>query len=115
MLAHTRSRSALCGLIPTLWQLGQRLSRVLLVLRHLLLQPCQFPRHCLPLSLKGVVGRRNLLHQLANGCLRMLIALLQLPQVLHALVDLGLEVLQQLALVAMRPPIQQLCGSGRRQ
>jgi hypothetical protein len=88
------------------------------VLRHLLLQPCQFPRHRLPLPLKGVVSRRNLLHQLANGCLRLFVALLQLPQVLHALVDLGLKVLQQLALVAVRPPIQQLCGtggSGRRQ
>jgi len=51
----------------------------------------------------------HLCHNFRDGSLRALVGCLQLAQVRHAGLHLRLKVLQQLALVAVWPPIQQLC------
>ena len=98
----------------TLGQLGQRLPRVRRVLRHVDLQAREVGGHGGALPLVALMRCADGGHQLTDGPLRRLIGGLQLPQVRHARLHLCLKVLQQLALVAVRPPIQQLCGGGRR-
>lgn len=55
----------------------------------------------------------HLRHHIRDGALGALVGGLQLAQLRDAGLHLRLKVLQQLALVAVRPTIQQLCHNGR--
>jgi hypothetical protein len=108
---HAKSSAKL-----TLWQAWHGLllrPHAGFVLCHIALQAGELPRNRQALPLKGIMRRRHLSHHLCNGRLRLLIGLLQLPQMRHAALNLRLEVLQQLALVTVRPPVEQLCAHER--